>query len=460
MRIPSEHREPSSFRDPSGFMFWHEGEIFRQVNPSYAATYAQVAQSGILESLLSDRSMLPWEEVERNAETVVLKPVQLPFVSYPYEWSFSQLQDAADLTLAIQLRCLEKGMTLKDASAFNIQFWKGAPTLIDGLSIEPLETGSGWVAYRQFCEQFLAPLLISSYVDPRLNLLSQPFLDGIPLELASRLLPKTTKFRFGIAAHIHLHAKNQRTTVPSAAKDSAGRSISIDNLKAMIFGLKELVGSLSLPRQASVWQTYYEETNYDSSAMEEKRSIVLRFLSRIAPRPTMVWDLGSNTGEFSRLSSEMEMLTIGLEQDVFAADKAYQTAKKSRDAFWMPLVQDLTNPSPSLGWDGCERKSLFERGPASVAMALALVHHLSIAHNIPFDRLSMFLVKCGEWLIIEFVPKEDSQVQRMLASRVDIFNNYNIENFEKAIAKDWEIVERSAITGTHRTMFLCKQRGM
>jgi ribosomal protein L11 methylase PrmA len=385
----------------------------------------------------------------------------LPFISHPYEWCFSQLRDAALLTLHIQLVALEHGMTLKDASAYNVQFrGSSAPVFIDTLSFERYREGQPWVAYRQFCQHFLAPLALIAYRDARLGRLFSVFIDGIPLDLATKLLPWSSRLRPALSMHLHLHARAQRNYAASdtanRASRATSRTISSSSLRALIEHLQAAISGLAWKPPATEWSDYYNETNYSDEARDEKERLVADALSAISPRA--VWDIGANTGRFSRLASSKNIQTVAFDLDAAAVEKNYKASKAAQDHCLLPLVLDLSNPSPALGWAGEERESLEQRGPADVVLALALVHHLAIGNNVPLPRVAEFFARLGRHLIIEFVPKSDSQVQRMLASRADIFTDYTQSGFEAAIDEHFRIEQRYPIAGSQRVLYVLGRR--
>jgi ribosomal protein L11 methylase PrmA len=382
----------------------------------------------------------------------------VPFISYPYEWCFSQLKDAALQTLRLQRTAMRFGMSLKDATAYNVQFERGRPVWIDTLSFEPLRVGAPWVAYRQFCEFFLAPLALMSRTDVRLHHLLRVFLDGVPVDTASKLLPWRTRLSPGLGVHIHLHARAGRRAAGGAA-GLAGprRQLPATALPALIDNLERTVGGLSWEPAGTVWGNYYDATNYTETAFAHKHRVINTTLVRL--RPAVVWDLGANDGTFSRLVADQGVGVIAFDVDQAAVEKNYGRVVARREPTLLPLVMDLTNPSPACGWAGQERQSLAERGPADVALALALVHHLAIGHNVPFDRLSAFFASVARALVIEFVPKEDSQVQRMLATREDVFSDYTQDAFERAFAREFRIEESTTVEESRRTIYVMRLRG-
>ena len=456
-------RLASSFRDPSGFLFKAQDELFRQVNRIYSDNYDKLIRSGLYESLVDDGLLIPHEDVSEEVAPIddgykVIRPEPLDFVSYPYEWSFSQLKDAALTTLKIQKMSLEFGMSLKDSSAYNIQFHKGRPLLIDTLSFEHVVDGAPWVAYRQFCQHFLAPLSLMAYRDIRLGNLLRSFIDGIPLDLTSKLLPGRTRLNLSLQAHIHAHASAQRRYADTSIKTQSlnGRSMGKYGLLGIIENLESTIKKLEWDAAGTEWGEYYSFHGYDESAFEQKKSLVKEFLDPLQPKN--VWDLGANIGLFSRIASERGIPTIAFDIDPAAVELNYQECKQQSEANVLPLVIDLTNPSPSLGWASEERTSLIERGPADVGMALALIHHLAISNNVPLPDIATFFSKIAHWIIIEFVPKQDPQVQRLLISREDIFENYTLEGFESAFTEKFHIRAKQQISESARTLYSMELR--
>jgi ribosomal protein L11 methylase PrmA len=452
--------DPSSFRDPSGFIFWRGGRPFRQVNHEARPDYDRLMASGLYGELVDAGLLVAHEEVDEapHAPSLayrVLRPDPIPFVAYPYEWCFGQLKAAALATLEIQRRAVARGMSLKDASGFNIQFRGWRPVFIDTLSFESYREGSPWVAYRQFCQHFLAPLALMSRVDPRLNQLLRTNLDGVPLALAARLLRRRTWLNPGLLLHLHLHARAKQAFDPSAEKPK-GRPFPKTALLGMLDSLGSTVKGLRWEPSGTEWVDYYTDTNYTEAALADKERLVGTFLDRIAPRTA--WDLGANTGRFSRLASARGAGTVAFDVDPAAVERNYREATRRGEERLLPLVLDLTNPSPGLGWANRERLSIRDRGPADVVLALALVHHLAIGNNVPLTKVAELLADLGRSLIIEFVPKSDSQVRRLLVVREDIFPGYTRAVFEAALAAHFSTEAVEPIAGTERTLYLLRRR--
>lgn len=455
-------RLDASFRDPSGFLFTFDGALYRQVNHHYAAEYDRLMTSGLYDRLVRAGLLIPHREAdvppaEPDLAYKVIRPEKVRFISYPYEWSFTQLKDAALATLTLQRRALKAGMSLKDASAYNIQFVDGKPMLIDTLSFETYREGLPWVAYRQFCQHFLAPLALMARRDVRLGQLLRIYIDGVPLDLAGRLLPWGTRLNPGIATHIHLHAMVQeRFADKPIERPKAGAGMSRQAMLSLLDSLESTVRSLHWKPAKTEWGRYYAITNYSDAAFEHKKELVAEWAKRTQPK--VIWDLGANTGVFSRQAGSAGAYVVAFDIDPVAVEQNYQQVKDSKDGNILPLMLDLTNPSPALGWNGRERQSLAERGPADLVLALALVHHLAISNNVPLPQLADFFAGIGRWLVIEFVPKSDSQVQRLLQSREDIFPHYTRKDFEQVFQQRFKIHASVEIRESERVLYLMERR--
>ena len=453
---------PGSFRDPSGFIFLEGRAIYRQINKSYKSNYDKLISSGLYKDLLEKSLLIPHREsTKKSTEPAlsykVIKPDMIPFISYAYEWSFSQLKVAALATLDISLIALKHNMILKDASAFNIQFIKNKAILIDTLSFQEYENKEPWVAYKQFCQHFLAPLALMSYADIRTRELLRTNIDGIPLDLASKLLPKKSWLNFGIATHIHLHAQSQKRYADKHETVKTNpRGISKTQLTNILINLKSTIESLNWNIAKTEWGDYYNQTNYSGKAFTHKQKLVKDITKKIKPK--QIWDLGANTGEFSITTAPYTKNVIAFDIDPLAVERNYLKLNNIKINNILPLIQDLTNPSPALGWQNCERMSLIERGPVDLVLALALIHHLAISNNLPLSSIAEYLHSITANLVIEFVPKTDSQVQKMLASRKDIFDKYTQVQFEQEFDKYFITKSKHKITGSKRTLYWLKSR--
>lgn len=463
----SQH--PSSFRDPAGFVFKHGNAVYRQINQAGRADfdlfmesglYGELVKKGLLVAHVDARKIKGLDDDDRRYKIIL--PDQIPFISYPYEWSFSQLKDAALLTLRIQRIAMKHGMILKDASAYNVQFIGKKPVHIDTLSFKKYVPGEPWDGYGQFCEHFLAPLAVARYTSYDILKILQSQIEGIPLSAACSMLPKRARLGKGLFSHLFLHNASKKRYENIAAEKSTSavpkRKVSQFALEGLMSSLDRTVRALRPPRQKTEWGNYYTFTNYSDAAFQKKQKLVRDFLKKAAPAPKTVWDIGANNGEFSVLAAEMGAYTLAFDIDPVAVGRNYNHHDEKTDHLMLPLVQDCTNPSAAVGWLGRERDSLFDRGPADVVLALAIIHHLAIGRNLPFDRIADFFAETGAHIIVEFVPKEDSKVQILLASRPDIFVEYDAEHFESAMEKHFKLVEKKAIQHSKRTLYLYKKK--
>lgn len=450
-----QEREFSSFRDPSGCVFRRDGVLYRAIAPSYFPQYRALMESGLYAELQKFGAIVSHEEMESAADAIIIRPERVPFISYPYEWAFGELRDAALLTLKLHRRALRHDMILKDASAYNIQFMCGKPVLIDTLSFDFYKDGEPWGAYGQFCRHFLAPLLLMREKDVRLNRMLSLFIDGIPLDLAAEMLGG----KGGLFAkeHIVWHASSvakhnedgRKGLFGGKKREAAG--LSREKQLAIIESLIRGIEDMRLEGVETEWGDYYAHTNYSEAASAEKGRIVREYLEAL--HPATVWDLGANDGTYSKLALDIGAQAVAFDIDPVAVERNYNEAKRTHASI-LPLVLDLTNPSPGIGFANRERMTIGARQTPDCVMALAVIHHLAISNNIPLPMLAEWFASLGKDLVIEFVPKEDSQVQVLLATRTDIFPGYTEEGFEAAFGRYYALRKKTPIPGTKRTLYL------
>jgi len=458
--MPPEAPLASSFRDPAGFVFRRDGVLHRAILPPGFAHYDRLMSSGLYEELAAAGLLVPHEEVPAALEgredvRKMIRPEEIPFISYPYEWSFSQLQDAALATLEIEKRALRRGMSLVDANATNIQFRRGRPVLIDTLSLRRAVEGEPWTAYRQYCQHFLAPLALMALRDVRLGQLLRVHIDGLPLDLASSLLPFGSRRRASLLLHLHLHARSQKRYEGREAA-VAGRKVGRQALLGLVDSLESGTRKLRWRPAGTEWADYYEDTNYTPAGLADKRRAVESFVADVRPRT--VWDLGGNVGTFSRAAAAAGAQVISFDIDPACVERNYLRVREAKETAVLPLLMDLANPSPAAGWENMERLSLLERGPADAVLALALIHHLAIGNNVPLERAARFFARAGRSLLIEFVPKSDSQVKRLLVTREDIFDRYTEPDFERAFGAFFEIRRRLPLAGSERALYIMETK--
>ncbi|MEZ6091019.1 MAG: hypothetical protein R3C05_23960 [Pirellulaceae bacterium] len=410
---------PASYRDPAGCIYRSpSGQLLRQVNHAGASDYDMLMSSGLYERLVSTGQLVSHTETEDEPCDVekaykIIQPELLDFISYPYEWAFSALKAAAVLTLDIQETALKHSMTLKDASAYNVQFRGHQPVFIDTLSFEAYQPGKAWDAYGQFCRHFLAPLALIHSRGVEMGKVQSLYIDGVPLDYACKLLPKRTWLRPGTLMHLHLNSMLTRsysdTSKPTQEKPNA--KVTQQGLQNILQSLRKTVLSMRLPTRATTWADYYENNTYDENGQKEKLQAVSDFIESVNPRT--VWDLGANTGLYSRIAANKGAHVVAFDIDHLCVERNYNECVSEQRTNLLPLHLDLTNPSPGIGWAHTERNSVTDRGPADAIMALALIHHIAISNNVPLELVAQYMHSIGRTLIIEWVPKHDPQVQRL-----------------------------------------------
>jgi len=455
-------KEPSSFRDPSGFVFYYKGEPFRSISLEYREIYDRLINSGLYEKLIDNYLIIPHIETSLNLDKKdayykILKPQIVDFISYPYEWCFSQYKDAALTTLKIQKIALDHNMSLKDSSAFNIQFVNGKPVLIDTLSFQIYDEGKPWIAYKQFCQHFLAPLALMNYVDTRLGQMMCHYIDGIPLDITKKMLPFYSNFNLELLLHINLHSSAQRKYTDTKIKRTKVLKVfSKNSFYRLIDSLEKCVTKLTLKTNYKKWENYYTDLQIEQDYRERKMKFVKQYINVVNPKK--VWDIGANTGLYSRIAVDKGISTVSFDSDFSCIEKNYLLVKERDEKNHLPLYNDITNPSSAIGWANNERKSLMERGPVDLVLALAVIHHLSISNNLPLARLASFLSSICNWLIIEFVPKSDPMVVKLLNSRKDIFSEYNCEEFESVFSNYFNIQRKNLLEPSFRIIYLLRKK--
>lgn len=431
--------EEGSFRDPAGQVIKEDGIYLRRINVCFHSEYNYFMACGLYNEL-TDRGLMLRHEVVGMNETITIKPEQLPFVSYPYEWPFSMLKEAAIVTLEANRLAIDRGMMLKDASAYNIQWHKGYMKLIDTLSFMKYNEGQPWIAYRQFIEQFLAPLLLMAYRDPALSQLSALSVEGVPVKLAAKLLPMRLKLKPSLLMHFY-----SQTLAERIGGGNGKVSMPKRNLIALLGSLGRLVKGLGYKPKSQLIN-YSGGDSYSTIALASKEVFVRSVLGKVG-RGTLC-DLGANTGEFSSIAAEVW-------QDVIAIDREHDCLENIAKANYairiLPLVIDLCNPSPGIGWANTERRSFWERLYVDTIMALALIHHLCIGNNIPVGRVARLLAGHCKHLVIEFVPEDDPKSRLLAGGKV--YPAYSKGIFEDEFGKYFTLQRKEDIEDSCRSIY-------
>jgi hypothetical protein len=452
------HALASSYKDNDGFVFKQNEVFYRLIKPSYFPHYDFFVQSGLYQDLINAGRLISHKEMDKSEFEIlenckILLPEQISFISYPYEWSFDMWRDAAIVTLKIAIQALQKEMILKDATPFNIQFFNGRPVFIDTLSFEKQEQNKPWIAYRQFCESFLVPLLLMHYGHRDLGKMLQIYPDGIPLDIAKSLLPLRAKLNVQVYLHIWLQAKVSKNKVH---KVEVEKLFTKQKFATLLNALLSLVSGLKQHQEKSVWDDYYKETILGDKYLDAKKNLFEKFINSISFETAV--DLGANDGYFSMLLKDKATQIIATDFDSNCINELYNTLRKNKIKNILPLVNVLNAPSAAIGWNNEERNSMTERLKGNLVCALALVHHLAIACNVPLHFIAKWLSNMSHYLIIEFVPKSDEKVQLLLKNREDIFDHYSLHNFKEVFAEHFILMEEVKVGNTDRVLFLMKKK--
>ena len=454
--MTSPHRDAGSFRDPGGYVFEDQGRIIRAVMPQAADAFANLYDSGLLDDLARRGLMIATTRLEADAARLaaftgprgdhaaaLYEHPRVPFISYPYEWCFSQLKDAALAHLDLQITALEKGYVLSDATAYNMQFIDGRPVHIDAMSLQPYVEGAHWAGYNQFCRQFLLPLLLEAWAGVGFQKLYRGGIDGISFEDALAILPRRKLFTsVSGLMHVYLHGRAVLAK-SSQAQDSAkaGQALPKSRYAAILEQLRGFIAGLeSGKRPASYWKTYAQINSYSEPMRDRK----LQFVGDWAAdaKPGQIWDIGGNTGDFSLAAIKAGAgHALVLDGDLDSVEAAYRLRARKGEKI-LPLVMNLLDPSPGLGWRTAERKGLGSRTTPDGIIALAVIHHMCISGNLPLRDALDWLLSLAPGGIIEFVPKEDPMVKQLLAVREDVFHDYTEETFLSVISKRHQIIDQ------------------
>ena len=446
---PQSGRDPASYRDPSGFVF-HQGEkIFRYINQQGVDDFQFFISSGLADRLKTEKLIADFSVVDDSGDTMTIEAEKIPFITYPYEWSFSQLRDAALATLKINRIALDHGMILKDASAFNIAFHRQRPLFIDHTSFTRYQENAPWAAYKQFCTNFLAPLYLMKYVDLRCLDLLKSDINGIPLDFASHLLPWYTKLVPQTLLNIHLHSKSDLRY--SGNKKYTGQAnIPLQRLKRFIDGVLAQVEALSAPEPRTLWKEYYLNTNYSEKSFEYKKQAVEEFCFRQNSQVTL--DLGANTGVFSAIAAKYSGMVLAADVDPMAVEELYISGKKSLPNL-VPVRLDLFNPTASYGLFNRERSSFFSRcGKTDCCMGLALIHHLRVSGNWQIPDIARLFADTGRRALVEFVPLEDEQMRQLVRKRDVIYRDWTIDNVIDSFQKEFALIKTTKLPDSQRVL--------
>ncbi len=453
--------EAGSFRDPAGNIFYHKDKVYRILNDEGLERFQFLKNNELLNNLINKELVIPTNQVAHgtlNIEEVsnkqVLEHKKIDYVSYPYEWSFQQLKDAALHHLDLHLQLLDYNATLIDASAYNIQFIGHKPIFIDILSIKKYEDGEYWKAHKQFCENFLNPLLLKSKKNIDFNNWFRGNLEGITTKDLNSALSFTDKISYNIFVQVVLLNYLENKTINDKKIDISKvnkKKFPKKSYISILKSIRNLIKNLELKNEKTVWGDYSGNNTYKMEEENNKKKIVEDFSKKF--KFDMVADLGCNDGVYSEICLKNgSKSVIGFDFDLNSINKAFLTSKEKNLNF-LPLYLDATNPSPNLGWLQSERKGFLHRAKFSGMLSLAFEHHLAIAKNIPLDQVIKFLTNIAPRGLIEFVPKDDETIKKMLLLKGDIFKDYNELNFKNILSKLAKINSETAVSSSGRKIF-------
>jgi len=451
----------ASFRDPSGYMFHDDDTLRRCINPIYFPQYNKLKESGFFKTLIKNKLLIPHEETSVSEDRIIITPEKIPFITNPYEWGFEQFKQAALLTLKIQKFALSKGFVLKDASAYNVTFHKGKPVFIDTLSFDFYEEGTPWRAYKQFITHFLGPLVLAKYHGSEVFNMLEAYIDGIPVKMISSMLPRRTKLSSVLYPNIHLLAKMESKHSEDYKAETKIAKLSKKAQNNIIESLYNYISKLQL-KESSEWGNYYTKTNYNEGAFKTKKELIRDWVQPLNAQKLI--DIGGNDGTFARTVQDLVKHIIVTDIDSNAVDFNLKQIQQNKEENMLPFVCDVLQPAPGIGFNNTERESLINRlkdYAPDVTMALALIHHITLSGNVPFEKSAEFFSKFSKNLIIEFPKREDSWVESLLVRKREFINHfdfYNQEEFERGYLNYFNLVKKEEVSGTKRVMYLFKNK--
>ncbi|MEE9397213.1 MAG: hypothetical protein V3V31_09405 [Methylococcales bacterium] len=457
--MSTQQTEPGSFRDRHGRVFYENGKVLRGLSQKALGDWETLQKTQFFPQAQANGRLVRSELLEQRNSTEnwagVLQHETIPFISYPYEWCFSMLKDAALLHLELLSAALKENMVLKDSSAFNVQ-WKGKnPVFIDIPSFETLEDGEPWVGYRQFCQMFLHPLMLQSYKNVDFHTWLRGDIDGIMPSAMTQLMGGFTRFKRGVLTHVVLQARLEKKhahTQKDVKSDLKKVGFNKRLIEANVEGLTGLIKRLTWDVKQSEWADYTDLGHYSDRAMADKQDFVRKVCAE--KRRNLVWDSGCNTGVFSRIAADHTDYVVAMDADHLAIDRLYQTLKSSEPVNnILPLVINMVNTSPALGWRGLERKTLADRGKPDLLLCLALIHHIVISANVPLEEFVEWLADLDCEVILEFVTKQDPMVKKLLQNKPDIYDDYTLDNFESNAQRYFTLDKKTELDSGTRFLY-------
>lgn len=444
--------DPGSFRDPASRVVLGDATVTRVLDERGLADWRALVNTDFFRRAVADGRLIPTAEMEAPGEAAgALEHPRIGFITYPFEWTFSMLRDAALLQLDLMLDALAEGMILKDATPYNIQFPGGRPQFIDIGSFERYRPGEPWIGYRQFCRQFLHPLLLEAWC----GVPFQPWLRGDPEGPTSaqmwRLLPARRKATRLAILHIGLQARAEaRLRGQEVRRSLAEAGFSADLIRANVEKLRSLVEGLEWDTGEGAWSTYHG-CDHVARDRDLKTEFFVQALQEIAPGTVL--DLGANDGHFSQIAVSQGADAIAVDGDEVVLDRMYRSLQPGTPI--TPVLTDLQNPSPSQGWAGVERPALFERARPGLVLAYGLIHHLIYTASVPPARVVEWLAGFEAPVVVEFVGPDDPMVDRLTANKrpEELHPDRDRESFERLVSSHFRVARHTDLPGGTRRLY-------
>ena len=452
-----------SYKDSAARVVQKDGLFYRLLFKEYQLEYDHLMQSGLYAKLQLKGLLIAHEEVPNSIVTnhdqsvyKTLKPAQIQFQSYPFEWSYTQWKKSILAFFQINQIALEYGMLLKDATPFNFYLKQGMAVMLDTSSFEFFKEGDKWNAYRQFCSEFLSPITLMHYNGQRWSRITRTHLRGLPLDFVSKQLPLKSWFNLNTLLHIHIHSKYANEKKNNTNKTKAG--FSVEKLKSLIAMMQSNLQNWSKPYQFEKhWSEYYSKNIDSEQYLEHKEQVITKWLKQI--RPTTVLDLGANTGKFSMLAAKYAQKVIALESDDICVDILEQQIQANKQKEIYTLVIDLAETASNLGALNKEFSSIYIRAKSQMIMGLAIVHHLHITNQLSFQQIAeLFAMFSTQYLIVEFIPITDNKVQFLIKDKKINLMDYNEIQFQKSLSNWFTIKESIGLKETDRTLYLLEKK--
>jgi hypothetical protein len=461
--------EPGSFRDPESRVFYDGDEVYRALSPDGLRDFEALRDAGLLgderivrTELLSDGAAggrATREGLLVHEPAGVLRHERIPFVSYPYEWTFSMLKDAALVQLDLLLASLDHDLVLKDSTPYNVQFKGARPVFVDVGSFERIREGEPWVGYRQFCMLYLYPLLLQAVKDVPFHPWLRGSIDGITPAQMRNLLSFRDRFRRGLFTNVFLHARLEARYAdrPDQVKQEVKRVFKKELFVANVRKMRKLVERLSWNPPQGVWTAYGERNSYTDDDARRKDEFV-RQVATLQPW-NLAWDIGANNGRYSRIAAEGAKTVVAVDADQGPVELLYRDLREEGNQQILTLTMNLADPSPGLGWRGLERRALPDRGKPDLVLALALVHHVAISANVPVKEFVDWLASLGSALVIEFPTREDPMVKKLLApKREGLHPDYELGYFERTLGEAFEVERSERLESGTRVLYFARPK--